>query len=92
MDFFLYFPRGQHDIYHHSLLYCVWICLCHHGFCLRLQVHSPFDLLLGVNKISALRLNSLAGRREGGGEHKLTEAGWGCETDADLEASTKPFI
>ena len=28
----------------------------------------------------------------GEGEHKLTEAGWGCETDVDLEASTKPFI
>ena len=42
--------------------------------------------------MSALRLNSLAGWRDGGGEQKLTEAGWGCETDADLEASTKPFI
>ena len=39
-----------------------------------------------------MRLNSLAGRREGGGEHKLAEAGWECETDADLEASTKPFV
>lgn len=28
----------------------------------------------------------------GEGEHKLTEAGWGCETAADLEANTEPFI